>query len=55
MDKRVAQLNIEHFRQELARESDPARRARLRELLEEEERKLKAVLAREKDDRSLSR
>lgn len=55
MDRKVAKLNIEHFRQKLAEESDPAQRTRLQERLEEEERKLQTIVARERDDRSRMR
>ena len=55
MDRTVAKLNIEHFRQKLAQERDPAQRAKLQEMLEEEERKLKILLARERDERSRTR
>lgn len=43
MDKTVARLNIEHFRRELAEEPDPSNRETLRQLLAEEEAKLKAL------------
>lgn len=50
MDKKVAKLNIEHFQKKLAQESDPDVRARLKELIEEEERKLKTIFAREQEE-----
>jgi hypothetical protein len=40
MDKTVAQLNIEHYRRLLAKESDEPRRQVLLRLLAEEEAKL---------------
>ncbi len=40
MDKRIADLNIEHFRKLLASETDPAKRQTLLRLLREEEMKL---------------
>ena len=41
MDKRIARLNIEHFRQRLAEEQDQLKRKALLELLEKEEEKLR--------------
>jgi hypothetical protein len=43
MDRFVATLNIEHFRQLLASETDEAKRQRLKMLLAEEEAKLAAA------------
>ncbi len=40
MDRTVARLNVEHFRQLLAQETDETRRALLQRLLAEEEAKL---------------
>jgi len=40
MDKTVARLNIEHFRKQLATETDETRRQTLLRLLAEEEAKL---------------
>ncbi len=40
MDKFVANLNITHFRQQLAEEADPTKRLTLLALLAEEEAKL---------------
>ena len=40
MDKKIAQLNIEHFRKRLATETDEATRQTLLRLLAEEEAKL---------------
>ena len=42
MDKRVARLNIEHYRKLLATELDEAKRRKLQTLLAEEEKKLAA-------------
>jgi len=46
MDKMVARLNIEHFRKQLAAETDETRRQMLLRLLAEEEAKLAAVMDR---------
>jgi len=43
MDKFVANLNIAHFRQQLAEETDPTKRLMLASLLAEEEAKLKRL------------
>jgi hypothetical protein len=43
VDKRIARLNVEHFRQRLAEEQDEAKRNTLRELLAKEEEKLRAT------------
>ena len=43
MDRTVARLNIEHFRQLLARETDETKRQMILRLLAEEEAKLKAL------------
>jgi hypothetical protein len=43
MDRYVARLNIEHFREQLAKEQDPARREKLRRMLAEEGAKLAAL------------
>ena len=43
MDRTVARLNIEHFRELLARETDARKRQTLRQLLAEEEAKLAAL------------
>jgi len=43
MDKRVAQLNIEHYRQLLAAEPEGPKRQTLLRLLAEEEAKLAAL------------
>jgi hypothetical protein len=40
MDRYVARLNIEHFRDQLAKERDPVKRERLRRMLEQEAAKL---------------
>jgi len=40
MDKRVARLNIDHYRKLLATESDETKRRTLQQLLAEEEAKL---------------
>lgn len=45
MDEFVARLNIEHFKNRLATETDDARRQVLLRLLAEEEAKLALVLA----------
>ena len=42
MDRTIAQLNIEHYRKLLAKETDEIKRATLVRLLGEEEAKLKA-------------
>ncbi|WP_165779695.1 hypothetical protein [Mesorhizobium sanjuanii] len=41
MDKRIAQLNIEHFRQRLTEEQDEAKRGILLDLLAKEKEKLR--------------
>lgn len=41
MDRFIAKQNIERFRQQLVRESDPKRRDVLEQLLEDEEHKLR--------------
>ncbi|WP_167434405.1 hypothetical protein [Mesorhizobium helmanticense] len=41
MDKRIAQLNIEHFRQRLTEEQDEVKRKTLLDLLAKEEEKLR--------------
>jgi hypothetical protein len=43
MDRMVARLNIEHFRKQLAEETDGNKRQTLRHLLSEEETKLAAL------------
>ena len=48
MDKRIARLNIEHFRQRLAEEQDQLKRKALLELLEKEEEKLRKAEATDK-------
>jgi hypothetical protein len=40
MDKRIARLNIDHYRKLLATESDETKRRTLQQLLTEEEAKL---------------
>ncbi len=45
MDRYVARLNIEHFREMLAKERDPARRKELLRHIVEEEAKLAAAAA----------
>jgi hypothetical protein len=47
MDKLVARLNIEHFRQRLAEEQDEVKRRTLLDLLEQEEKKLRNLLREE--------
>ena len=49
MDKFVARLNVEHYRNKIALERDEALRQKLRRLLAEEETKLAAIEAREKE------
>lgn len=44
VDKMIARLNIEHFRQQLADEKDEAKRQVLKELLAKEEDKLRQIL-----------
>ena len=46
MDKFVARLNIEHFRKQVAEESDDAKRNVLLELLAKEEKVLANLLAK---------
>jgi hypothetical protein len=43
MDKIIAHLNIEHFRKQLAAETDETKRQTLMRLLAEEEAKLEAL------------
>jgi hypothetical protein len=43
VDRTVARLNIEHYRKQLARETDETRRQTIMRLLEEEEAKLAAL------------
>jgi hypothetical protein len=43
LDRTVAQLNIDHFRRQLAMESDDARRQMILRLLAEEEEKVAAI------------
>jgi len=50
MDKRVARLNIEHYRKLLGTEVDEAKRRTLQRLLAEEEAKLAAAKAAPKDE-----
>ena len=45
MDRTVADLNIAHFKNLLATETDPAKRQTIERLLAEEEVKLKRALA----------
>ena len=52
MDKMVARLNIEHFRKQLATETDESKRQMLLRLLGEEDAKLAAILAKERNPRS---
>lgn len=47
MDKLIARLNIEHFRQRLAEEKDEEIRQIVLKLLADEEEKLKKILFRE--------
>jgi hypothetical protein len=55
MLRKVAQLNIEHFRKMLAEETDPAKRRTLTRLLAEEEAKLAAIDEARKADQKNSR
>lgn len=48
VDKRIAHLNIEHFRQRLAEEQDEVKRKTLLDLLAKEEEKLRKIEATEK-------
>ena len=48
MNRFVAKLNIEHYREALAKETDEAKRLTLAHLLAEEERKLAALEKRNK-------
>jgi ABC-type Zn uptake system ZnuABC Zn-binding protein ZnuA len=43
MDKRVAELNIEHFKRMLTSETDPKKRETITQLLAEEEAKLRKI------------
>jgi len=52
MDRTVASLNIEHFRNQVVEEKDEAKRRVLKQLLAEEEAKLAAIESRRKKDRS---
>jgi hypothetical protein len=45
MDKMVARLNIEHYRQQLAEQTDESKRQLLLRLLAEEEAKLASLTA----------
>jgi hypothetical protein len=45
VDRTVARLNIEHYRKQLARETDETRRRTIVQLLEEEEAKLASLNA----------
>jgi hypothetical protein len=45
MDRYIARMNIEHFREMLAKERDPARREKLLRLIAEEEEKLRVATA----------
>jgi hypothetical protein len=53
MDKFVARLNVEHYRNKIATETDEAQRQKLLRLLGEEEAKLAAIEAREKEKRRI--
>jgi len=53
MDKFVARLNVEHYRKKIATETDEAPRQKLLRLLAEEEAKLAAIEAREKEKRRI--
>jgi rubrerythrin len=44
MDRRIAELNIEHFQKKLAEESDPQLRETMQRLLKEEQAKLREIL-----------
>ncbi len=46
MDRFVARLNLEHYRELLAKETDEGQRTRLLRLIEEEEAKFAAAEAR---------
>jgi hypothetical protein len=48
MDRFVARVNIEHFREALAKETDEAKRHMLAHLLADEEAKLKVALEKAK-------
>ncbi|WP_292157252.1 hypothetical protein [Mesorhizobium sp.] len=52
MDKQIARLNIEHFRQLLAEEQDEVKRKTLLDLLVKEEEKLRKA---EEADRGINR
>jgi hypothetical protein len=43
MDKRVAELNIEHYKRLLSAETDPKKRETIERLLAEEEAKLRKI------------
>jgi hypothetical protein len=49
MDRDIARLNIEHFREKLAEETDPNRKETIRRLLAEKEAKLEALSVRPND------
>jgi hypothetical protein len=44
MDRRIAELNIEHFQKKLAEESDPRIRQTMQQLLLEEQAKLREIM-----------
>jgi hypothetical protein len=46
MDRFVARMNLEHFQRMLAAETDPARRASLQRLIDEETARLEAAVQR---------
>jgi hypothetical protein len=50
MDKLIARLNIQHFRQRLAEEKEEAKRRTLLTLLAEEEEKLQEIISRERKE-----
>ena len=48
MDKRIAELNVEHYQRLLATETDPKKRDTIERLLAEEEAKLRQINETEK-------
>jgi hypothetical protein len=52
MDRFVVHLNIEHYREALAKETDEAKRQLLARLLAEEETKLAAISKRQQQKKS---
>ncbi len=55
MDRRVALLNIRHFKEKLETTVDESERTKLKALLKEEEAKLAAILESRRGDSSSDR